>query len=232
MPGSITLDSVMVNTGNLPVLRGITHEFTSDTVTVVKGKSGSGKSTLLEICAGLRTPDRGTVSWDGIPIDSFSRRELLQRRQKIGYVFQLHALITNYTLFDNVALPLRTMGIYTEREIGIRVRATLEELALFGVENVFPEALSIGQLKSAALARALITDPDLLLLDEPVSGIDAQAASGILAVLEASCASRKRTIIFMTHDKISENRLFDCTHHLDAGKLTLTVSGESDDNLD
>ncbi|MBN1309124.1 MAG: ATP-binding cassette domain-containing protein, partial [Chitinispirillaceae bacterium] len=131
---------------------------------------------------------------------TMSRRELLFARQRIGYVFQQYALIANYSVFDNIALPLRSRGDMTEKAIGARVRAAMEEVALFNVERLFPESLSNGKLRSAALARALVTDPEMLFLDEPVSGVDPQTASGIKAVLRARQRRCGRTVVTISHD--------------------------------
>ena len=138
--------------------------------------------------------------WDDVDIAAMSRKELLFARERIGFLFQQHALIANYSIFDNIALPLRIRGSLTEREVDLRVRAVMEEVALFGVERLFPESLSNGQLKSAALARALSTDPEMLFLDEPLSGIDPQTASGIRAVLADGQQRKPRTVITVSHD--------------------------------
>lgn len=200
MPAELTLEGVFYKPGTFPLLRGIDLTVERGSIVVVSGRSGCGKSSLLEICAGLKRPDRGRVLWDGTPIASLSREALLAERLRIGFVFQQHALISNYSIFENIALPLRTKGTATEREIEIRVRQIMEEVALFDVDREFPESLSVGQLRSASIARALVTDPDLLLLDEPVSGQDPRTAEGIRRVLVRHQQQRARTIVMISHD--------------------------------
>jgi ABC-type lipoprotein export system ATPase subunit len=193
---------------------------------IIGGRSGSGKSTILELCAGLKKPLRGRVFLDGKDIAALTRKELLMVRQRIGYMFQQHALIANYSLFDNIALPLRITGKYTEREISVQVRAMLEEVALFGVDTSFPESLSIGQLKSASLARALITNPDILFLDEPVSGTDERTAQGIFSVLNAFLQTKKRTVIMISHEASAWSVEHADYYVLDGGRLQPVSSAE------
>lgn len=226
MPNSIRLVGVTVMTGTFPLLRGITLMVESGTVIMINGRNGSGKSTLLEVCAGLKVPDRGEVVWDGVAIVSLSRQHLLAKRQRIGYMFQQHALITNFTIFDNIALPLRAQSLHSEREISVKVHKIMEEVALFGVDTAFPEALSAGQLKSVALARALVTDPDILLLDEPLSGIARQAIDGIRGVLIAAQNEKRRTVICTSHEPIPWATGDVVYYLLDGGKITISTFQE------
>jgi ABC-type transporter Mla maintaining outer membrane lipid asymmetry ATPase subunit MlaF len=138
--------------------------------------------------------------WDGTDIASLSREQLLEARHRIGFVFQRHALISNYSVFENIALPLRIKGGCSEREIDLRVQAIMEEVALFDVDTSFPESLSVGQLRSASIARALVTDPELLFFDEPVSGQDPDSAAGIKRVLINQQQRYRRTVVTVSHD--------------------------------
>ncbi|MBN1576744.1 MAG: ATP-binding cassette domain-containing protein [Chitinispirillaceae bacterium] len=200
MPVKLEIDGIFWSAGVFPLLRGISLTVERGEIMVIGGRSGCGKSILLEICAGLKRPERGRIVWDDIDIATMSRNELLTARQRIGYVFQQYALIANYSIFENIALPLRSRGDLAEKEIDVRVHTVMEEVALFNVEKHFPESLSNGQLRAAALARALVTDPEMLFLDEPVSGLDPQTASGIRAVLHARQRRRERTIVTICHD--------------------------------
>ncbi len=200
MPVKLELEGVTWRTGGFPLLRDVCLTVDPGSIVVIGGRSGCGKSTLLEICAGLKRPLDGRVLWDGCDIATMSHRELLAIRQRIGYVFQQYALIANYSVFENIALPLRIRGDLSENSIDMSVHAVMEEVALFNVEKLFPESLSKGQLRSAALARALVADPDMLFLDEPVSGIDPQTVSGITAILHAQQQRRRRTVIMISHD--------------------------------
>ena len=200
MPGKLELGDVYYTPGTFPLLRGIDLSVTHGEIVVIGGKSGCGKSSLLEICAGLKRPDHGSVRWDGRDIAALSREELLTARQRIGYVFQQHALISNYTIFENIALPLRSKGTFSDHETNLRVRTVMEEVALFDVERSFPEALSAGQLRSASIARALVSDPEILFLDEPSNGLDPRTTEGIRGVLVSQQRQHPRTIVMVSHD--------------------------------
>jgi len=163
------------------------------------GSSGAGKSALLEICAGLLKPSSGSVLWDGEDICGWSKYELYDRRKTTGYMFQTSALISNHGVFDNIALPLRCGSDLKEAVIKDKVARVMEELSICGTEKAFPEALSAAQLKRAALARALINEPSLLLLDEPLSGVDPQAAQYIIDALYKEWQNRNMCIIMASH---------------------------------
>jgi ABC-type transporter Mla maintaining outer membrane lipid asymmetry ATPase subunit MlaF len=200
MPVKVELEGVSYSEGTEMLLRGVDLTVEPGETVTVCGRSGCGKSTFLEIAAGLKRPLHGRVLWNGDDITILSRKDLFAARHGIGYVFQQHALIANYSIFENIALPLRVQSELPEHEIRIRVNTIMEEVALFNVDSCFPEALSVGQLKSATLARALVTDPELLFLDEPLSGLDPQTAAGIKAVLAEQQRIKRRTIITAGHD--------------------------------
>jgi len=228
MPGSITFEAVTVQAGKFPLLRGIAFTVGRGMAAIINGRSGSGKSILLECAAALRKPDRGAVFWDGTDVASFTRKKLMAERQKIGYMFQQDALIANYSVFDNIALPLRTGRALPEKDVVKRVHLMLEEVALFGVDGMFPESLSAGQQKRAALARALVTDPQLLLLDEPLSGIDQQTSDGIASVLLQTLRVRTRTAVIISHDDPVLSTLDAQRYFLDGGRLLpAEASGET-----
>ena len=167
-----------------PVLRAVTLTVRRGEMVIVSGRSGSGKSLFLELCAGLVVPTSGRVLWDGKDIAALSKEELFRARQSMGYMFQVHALISNFTVIDNLALPLRNRGGQDIRAIMKRVRAEMENLMLSsGLDYRFPEALSSFERRAAALARALIGDPAMLILDEPLSGLEPAAAEKFCEVI-------------------------------------------------
>jgi len=170
-------------------------------VTIVGGRSGSGKSTLLELCAGLIRPNGGSVLWDGDDITDASRYELYGRRRSMGYVFQGHALISNHSAFDNIALPLKCGGTELGSDvIEKRVRSLMDGLGIGrDIEKRFPEALSAAQLRCVAVARALVNDPAFLILDEPFSGVDPVTANMIAGVLHGRWKSGGMSILMATH---------------------------------
>ncbi|HUI93632.1 MAG TPA: ATP-binding cassette domain-containing protein [Chitinivibrionales bacterium] len=157
---------------------------------VITGRSGSGKSTLLELCSGQHAPESGRVLWDGACIADLNHDELVRAKQRIGYVFQKPALVHNFTIYDNLALPLRYHRDLAERDIRATVHACMEEMGLFNVDAKYPNELSAAQSRCAAIARALVMGPSLLFLDEPTSGVDPVTARGIAGVLKGLNASR------------------------------------------
>ena len=144
---------------------------------MILGASGSGKSLLLKICAGLIIPEEGKVTLGGMDLALAPKERLQDLRAKVGFVFQNSALISNMAIYDNVALPLRYHKKGSEAEVQVRVE---EKMALFGVhQDIYcsiPAQLSLEMHRRAALARAFILDPELLLLDQPTGGLDSEKA--------------------------------------------------------
>jgi len=150
----------------------------------VVGGSGSGKSLLLRICAGLIYPDQGSVTLGGVDLKTASKGEVQDLRARIGFVFQDSALISNMAIYDNVALPLRYHKKWTEAEMRARVE---EKMDLFGVDRSLdwsiPALLSLEMRKRAALARALVLEPEFLLLDQPTDGLEREIAQGLSQII-------------------------------------------------
>ena len=200
MPDKIELKEVTFAYGPMPVLRNASISVERGEIVLIGGRSGHGMSTLLEICVGLLHPKTGNVFWDGCDCAEMSKARLLQVRQSIGFMFQTGALISNYTVFDNIALPLRNRSCLSAGEVEKRVRCEMENLMLVNLDTSYPEALSVFQCKATALARALIGEPDMLFLDDPVGGMDQQAARGLLNVIEQRWKKKRMGIIMITHD--------------------------------
>lgn len=219
MQDKIELENVSHWYSAIPVLRKVSLSIQKGEIVLVGGRSGSGKSTFLEICAGLITPGTGKVFWDRVLLNSFSRKEILKVRMQMGYVFQINALISNHSVYDNIALPLRNRGGMSEKEVRKKVNIQMEELGLFNVDKLFPEALSLGQIKAVALARALIIEPELLIIDELFSGLDTQVKNGMINVLNEHRKRRSITIIMTGHDMNVWNTAPVRTMILDSGKL-------------
>jgi ABC-type transporter Mla maintaining outer membrane lipid asymmetry ATPase subunit MlaF len=184
-----------------PVLREVTLTVRRGEIVIISGRSGSGKSLLLELCAGLVVPTSGRVLWDGKEIAALSKAELFRARQSMGYMFQVHALISNFTVIDNLALPLRNRDGFDGGAIMKRVRAEMENLMLSpGIDYRFPEALSSYERRAAALARALINDPAMLILDEPLAGLEPAAAEKFCGVIERRWQERAMAVVMVSHD--------------------------------
>jgi len=221
MPELLRVENLCYSYGRFtPALRDISFEVQQGDVLLIGGPNGHCKSTLLEICAGLKKPDLGAVFWDDEDISRYSKWYMYQRRRHLGYMFQVHGLISNMTIFDNVALPLRYHGGVTDAEIRRKTRTIMDRCGVINVDKCFPERLSAGQLRCAALARALVNEPRLLLLDEPGRGVDPAVEQDIRELLLELIDERKVTLVMITNDE----GMFELFHGksaiLDNGRLT------------
>lgn len=199
MPSQVRLSKISYSFAGDELFNDITFTIEPGHTVFVLGKSGSGKSTLLEICAGLKKPSQGYVYWNEKMIGEFTQSEKVQAGKKVGFVFQQHALISNMNVFDNLALPLRYHTDLSEKEIGEIIQGHLEEYAISDLQGKLPEALSIGQSRIVAIARALIMKPELLFLDEPISGLDPIMAKKIFSILIELHDQSNLTILIVNH---------------------------------
>ena len=168
----IEMKNVIKCFGSNCVLDGVTMSIYRGQITSIIGQSGMGKSVLLKHIIGLLTPDSGQVLFEGKPLSAMKKHERKVLKRKFSYVFQDTALFDFLNVFENVALPLVENTAYAETEIKERVQHKLHQLDLFDIENKYPSQLSGGMKKRVALARALVTDPEIVLFDEPTTGLD------------------------------------------------------------
>ena len=180
-------------------LDGVTLEVRRGEFLAVMGPSGSGKSTLLNILAGLERPTRGTVVVDGVDLSAMNEVTLASyRRDKVGMIFQAFNLLPRYRVVENVALPLVFAGVPRELRLD-RARSVLERLGMGPRADHRPSQLSGGEMQRTAIARALVTEPALLLADEPTGNLDSANGEALLGVLEELHA-RGQTVVLVTHD--------------------------------
>src|ERR1043166_2614914 len=158
--------------GRQPVLRGVNLELQTGKITTIIGGSGSGKTVLLKHFNALLLPDKGSVIVDGVDITKASESALNTVRQKFGVLFQGAALLDSMTIYDNVAFPLREKTKLPEAEIQKRVDEQLAQVGLTGMGYKYPAEVSGGMKKRAGLARALVVRPEIVLFDEPTTGLD------------------------------------------------------------
>ena len=158
--------------GGQAVLKGINLELETGKVTTIIGGSGSGKTVLLKHLNALLLPDRGSVLVDGKDLTKLGERALNEVRQKFGVLFQGAALLDSMTLYDNVAFPLREKTNMSENDIRKRVEERLAQVGLAGMGYKYPAEVSGGMKKRAGLARALAMEPEIVLFDEPTTGLD------------------------------------------------------------
>lgn len=199
MPSQVRLSNISYSFEEDVLFNDISFTIEPGRTVFVLGKSGSGKSTLLEMCAGLKEPSAGSIHWDGKNVQHFSQSDKVSFGKKVGFVFQQHALISNMNVFDNLALPLRYHTELSDQEINDIIQAHLAEYAISELQGKLPEALSIGQSRIVAIARALIMKPQLLFLDEPISGLDPIMAKKIFSILIELHHQSNLTILIVNH---------------------------------
>ncbi len=168
----IKLENIFKSFGASPVLKGASLSINRGEITTIIGKSGVGKSILLKHIIGLIKPDSGRILFQGRPLSEMKKEELRAIKKKISYLFQGAALFDSMTVYDNIALPLNENSPVPEHHIKERVFETMQQLDLHDIEDKYPAELSGGMQKRVALARALVTKPEIILFDEPTTGLD------------------------------------------------------------
>ncbi len=182
------------------------------------GPSGSGKSTLLNLVAGLDKPSSGTIQVDGVEVTTMSARKLAAWRSRhIGFVFQFYNLLPVLTAFQNVELPLLLTRL-SKRERREHVNTALDVVGLNDRATHYPRQLSGGESQRVGIARAIVSDPTIVLADEPTGDLDAKSADEILTLLQRLNSEFSKTIMMVTHDAHAAERAHDVMH-LDKGVL-------------
>jgi phospholipid/cholesterol/gamma-HCH transport system ATP-binding protein len=218
--------------GERRVFDGLTCHCPSGQISTVLGASGGGKSTLLRTIATLQKPDYGDVRIGSEEITRMTEREAQRVRSRIGMMFQGGALLDSMSVFENVALPLREHKKLSESELSDRIHAQFEAVGLKNVENLLPGELSGGMRKRVALARAMINEPDLLLADEPFSGLDPLAVRMIEALLVETNQRTGITMIVTNHHIGSTMRMSDHIVFLVDGTALSGVVKEIRESID
>ena len=203
----VELRSLEVRFDSRTVFRDLSCRFERQQISVVLGGSGSGKSTLLRVVGGLQRPAAGSVEVGGESLVGIGARGLARVRQNMGMLFQNGALLDSMTVFDNVALPLREHARRSEADVSRAVHSHLEAVGLEGVDDLIPGELSGGMLRRAALARALVMDPEIVLCDEPFSGLDPPNVARIEALLCRLNRERGISFIVTSHHIPSSLRM-------------------------
>lgn len=220
---AVELDSVRLAFGERVVFDELSCRFARGRITVLMGGSGSGKSTALRMIAGLQRPDSGRVMVAGEDVARLREIELQRMRRRLGMLFQDGALLDSMTVLENVGLPLTEHTKMGPREIEEAVHERLAAVGLHDVDDLLPGELSGGMLRRVALARAIIMDPEVVLADEPFSGLDPPNVDRIEALFRELCHDRGLTLIVTSHHMASSLRLSDQIVLLQHGRA---ISGD------
>ena len=182
------------------VLKGVSLGIKKGEILVLIGRSGYGKSVILKHIAGLMRPDRGRIVVDGKEIGKLRGKALSQLRSRLGFLFQGNALFSSLTVFENVAFPLEEKTRLSNEEIREKVLCELDLVGLSGAEEKYPSQLSGGMQKRAALARELVFEPEIMLFDEPTTGLDPIIGHTILNLIDSLHKRLDFTSIIVTHE--------------------------------
>lgn len=196
----IQLKGVQKAFGPQEILRGVDLEIQRGETIVIIGGSGTGKSVTMKLIIGLYAPDQGTVLFDGRQWGERNNKETDRERQRFGYVFQGGALFDSLNIKENVAFPIREHTRKKEREIEEIVKRCLDSVGLKDIEHKFPSQISGGMQKRVSLARALSLNPEVLLYDEPTTGLDPINSQKINELIVKTKNSHSVTSIVVTHD--------------------------------
>ena len=205
--------------GGREVLRGVDLDIYKGTTTTILGISGCGKTTLLKHIVGLLRPDQGDIFVDGTDLRAAGRDELFAIRQKIGMVFQGAALLQSLSVIENVGLPLHENTRMKQQEVEKIAREKLRLVRLSGYEHYFPAGLSGGMRKRAGVARAIVTDPDIILYDEPTTGLDPIITNTVNELIMDMQESLRVTSVVISHDIASARMISDYIAILHEGRI-------------
>jgi iron(III) transport system ATP-binding protein len=215
----LTVENLHLAYGDNPILKGVALTLSRGEVVSLLGPSGSGKTTLLRAVAGLEVPHQGTIRIkDKIVFDGASGTDVPAEGRNLGLVFQSYALWPHKTVFDNVAYALRLRRV-SGSEIAARVRKALEQLSLAHLAERYPHQLSGGQQQRVALARALVYNPPVILLDEPLSNLDAKLREEARAWLRELIVTMQLSALCVTHDQAEAMAMSDRILLLNGGVI-------------
>jgi len=206
----------------LEILRGVDLEVRRGELLAILGPSGTGKSTLLHVLGALDRPTRGRVFLDSLDVFSYSESQLHElRNQKVGFVFQFHHLLSEFTVLENVAMPLLVAGV-ARPEAEARAHQVLEEIGFLSRLTHRPAELSGGEQARAAVGRALVNNPAVILADEPTGNLDVTSAAALVDLMVRLSSEREMTTLVVTHNRAVADRatrrlqLFDGRLHNEA----------------
>ena len=212
--------------GNRKIFDGLSLDIPRKGITGIMGPSGTGKTTLLKIIGGQLTPDQGTVEVDGLNVHELSTKKLFALRQRMGMLFQSGALLTDLSVFENVAYPLREHTRLNDAMIRHLVLLKLNAVGLRGAADLMPSELSGGMSRRAALARAIALDPMMIMYDEPFTGQDPISMGVLVSLINELNSALGICSIVVSHDVPDTLSISDLVHFISAGKVVESGSPE------
>lgn len=213
--------------GAKQIFAGVDLDVPRGKVCAIMGPSGTGKTTLLRHITGQLAADAGQIHVDGVDVAKLSREGLFELRERIGYLFQNSALLTDFSVFENVAFPLRQHLRLPEELVRNIVLTRLQAVGLRGAADLMPAELSGGMARRVALARAIIRDPSLIIYDEPFVGLDPISLNQVLKLIRTLNDSLSITSILVAHEFAAVRRVADWVYLIAGGKVV--ASGHPDE---
>jgi phospholipid/cholesterol/gamma-HCH transport system ATP-binding protein len=212
--------------GDKKIFDGISLDIPRQGITAIMGPSGTGKTTLLKLIGGQLTPDQGSIEVDGLNVHQLSSKKLFELRQRMGMLFQSGALLTDLSVFDNVAFPLREHTKINRAMIHHLVLLKLNAVGLRGAANLMPAELSGGMARRVALARAIALDPMMIMYDEPFTGQDPISRGVLVSLISELNSALNICSIVVSHDVTDTLSISDYVHFISAGKVVESGSPE------
>jgi len=205
--------------GDRKIFDGLSMDIPRQGVTAIMGPSGTGKTTLLKLIGGQLTPDQGTIEVDGLNVHQLSTKKLFELRQRMGMLFQSGALLTDLSVFENVAYPLREHTKLNNAMIRHLVLLKLNAVGLRGAADMMPSELSGGMSRRVALARAIALDPMMIMYDEPFTGQDPISKGVLVSLISELNSALNVCSIVVSHDVPDTLSISDHVHFISAGKV-------------
>ncbi|TAN65072.1 MAG: ATP-binding cassette domain-containing protein [Methylobacter sp.] len=215
----VSVQNLSFSRGNKKIFDDISLEFERGKITAIMGPSGTGKTTLLKLIGGQLFPEQGAIVVDGNNVHRLRRSELYNLRKRMGMLFQSGALLTDMSVFDNVAFPLREHTHLPESMIRTLVLMKLQAVGLRGARNLMPNELSGGMARRIALARAIALDPMMIMYDEPFTGQDPISKGALVHLIKSLNTILGLTSIVVSHDVYETAAIADYIYVISEGKI-------------
>ncbi|GAB1410910.1 hypothetical protein MASR1M90_20640 [Desulfovibrionales bacterium] len=206
------------------ILDEVSLDIHRNQITALIGKSGVGKSVLIKHIIGLIEPDSGNIIFDGQSYATMSRKDFAAIKSRCSYMFQNNALFDSLTVYENIALPLQERSGFSHVDIAKKVNQRIAQLELNEVQHLYPKQISGGMQKRVALARALITDPEIIFFDEPTTGLDPIRKNTVFTMIHRYHQELNFTALIITHDVPDIFYIAHQVHILDLGKIVFSGS--------